>query len=136
MRTGELAKRAGVNIQTLRFYEREQLLRKPSRTASGYRSYDERDLWQVNFIRECQHLGFTLKEIQQLDFLHRSIGSLKNPATDRRKFVEVMSIVKERLEVIEQKIQSLQKMREQLFQMLEETRGGQVGGCPVHHAKS
>ncbi|HTA84899.1 MAG TPA: MerR family transcriptional regulator, partial [Silvibacterium sp.] len=57
---------AEVNIQTVRFYEREGRLRAPVRTASGYRSYAESDLEQLHFIRLCQELSFTLHEIQQL----------------------------------------------------------------------
>ena len=72
MKIGDLAKRAGVNVQSIRFYEREQLLRQPARTASGYRSYTEHDLEHVVFIKQCQHLGFTLKEIRELADLHRS----------------------------------------------------------------
>src|SRR5271165_6959995 len=60
MRIGELAERAEVNIQTLRFYEREGLIPPPERTASGYRSYALSDLERVRFIRICQGLGFTL----------------------------------------------------------------------------
>jgi len=71
MRTGELARRAGMNVETLRFYERQKLLPSPSRTAGGYRHYNERDLETVCFIKQCQHLGFTLKEIGQLEELHR-----------------------------------------------------------------
>jgi len=51
MRTGELARNAGVNLQTIRFYEREGLLPKPARTVSGYRNYQESDLERVIFIR-------------------------------------------------------------------------------------
>ncbi len=56
MRIGELANEAGVNIQTLRFYEREGLLAKPARTGAGYRTYTVRDLDRVKFIRSCRGL--------------------------------------------------------------------------------
>jgi DNA-binding transcriptional MerR regulator len=86
MRIGELAVRAEVNIQTLRFYEREGLLRPPARTPSGYRSYTVSDLERVRFIRLCQRLGFTLHEIQHLLILHQNLteisGTAKIPLKD------------------------------------------------------
>lgn len=77
MRIGELAARAEVNIQTVRFDEREGLLRAPIRTASGYRSYAESDLERLHFVRLCQGLGFTLREIQQLIHLHSNLSKYK-----------------------------------------------------------
>src|SRR5271169_273639 len=73
MRIGDLAKRAGVNIQTVRFYERELVLRQPPRTNSGYRSYSDLDLRRMVLIKQCQHLGFTLKEIREFAALHDSL---------------------------------------------------------------
>jgi len=66
MRIGELAAKAGVNIQSVRFYERRRILREPVRAASGYRVYGKSDLDDICFIKQCQELGFTLKEIQPL----------------------------------------------------------------------
>ena len=80
MRIGELAKRAGVNVQTIRFYERRQLLREPRRSASGYRYFNEADLENVVCIKWCQQLGFTLKEISQLLQLHSAVAQM--PPTD------------------------------------------------------
>jgi len=60
---GRLAKLSGVTPDTIRFYERSGLLPKPSRTASGYRVYDDAALNQVRFIRKAQSLGFSLDEI-------------------------------------------------------------------------
>jgi DNA-binding transcriptional MerR regulator len=77
MRIGELAARAEVNIQTVRFYEREGLLRAPVRTASGYRSYAESDLERLHFVRLCQGLGFTLREIPQLIHLYSNLSKYK-----------------------------------------------------------
>ena len=115
MRTGELAARAGVNIQTLRFYEREGLLPSPVRTASGYRSYEERDLERVRFIRVCQGLGFTLREIEQLIQLHRSLlptgaESLIHPNTVRG----IIELANDRLAAIDEKIRLLTTIRAEL----------------------
>lgn len=66
MRKGELSKRAGVPVQTRRFYARATLLQEPRRTASRRRDYGEIDLSRVRFIRASQQLGFTLREIRKL----------------------------------------------------------------------
>lgn len=55
MRIGELAKQAGVDVQTIRFYEREALIEAPLRTASGYRNYAPAHLERLNFIRHCRY---------------------------------------------------------------------------------
>src|SRR5437016_958631 len=63
---GRLAKLSGVRPDTIRFYERSGLLPKPSRTASGYRVYNDAALNQVRFIRKAQSLGFSLDEIKRI----------------------------------------------------------------------
>src|SRR6266852_9057309 len=63
---GQVVSRAGVGIATVRFYEREGLLKKPGRTPSGYRQYDEDVIAQLQFILHAKELGFTLKEIREL----------------------------------------------------------------------
>src|SRR2546428_8659491 len=66
MRIGELAARAGVSVQTVRFYEREKLLPTPERTESGYRVYGDEDLRRLRFIRQAKALGFSLVEIREI----------------------------------------------------------------------
>lgn len=66
MTSGELAAMAKVNKETLRFYERKQLLRLPERTEGGYRNYMVDDLRRVQFIKNAQMLGFSLEEIREL----------------------------------------------------------------------
>jgi len=63
---GQLARAAGVNIETIRYYERRRLLREPPRTTSGYRQYSGSDLWRLQFIARAKQLGFTLAEIASL----------------------------------------------------------------------
>ena len=122
MRIGVLATRAGVNIQTLRFYERKGILRRPPRTASGYRAYSEGDLASVMFVRRCQLVGFTLKEIQKLAPLHSSAKA------ESRKSIQ--AIARERLGIITAEIESLQRMRAQLVGLLNETDGQPDPICP------
>jgi MerR family mercuric resistance operon transcriptional regulator len=66
LRTGELAERAGVNVQTLRYYERRGLLTAPARRPSGQRRYPEATLDRLRTIKAVQRLGFTLTEIEEL----------------------------------------------------------------------
>lgn len=66
MRIGKVAASAGVNVQTVRFYERRGLLEEPFRLPSGYRSYHETTPDLIRFIKRAQSVGFTLNEIQEL----------------------------------------------------------------------
>jgi DNA-binding transcriptional MerR regulator len=74
MRIGELAKQTGVNVQTLRFYEREGLLAKPARTRSVYRDHARSDIYRVQFVRSCQQIGFTLCDVKNVLDLHRILA--------------------------------------------------------------
>ena len=65
-RSSQLAKQAGVTVETLRYYHKEALLPEPEKTEAGYRIYTTQDLHQVLFIKRCQSLGFSLKEIRPL----------------------------------------------------------------------
>ena len=80
MQTGEVAARAGVNIQTLRYYERRGLLGRPPRTASGYRRYSEDAVRIVRFVKRAQELGFTLDEAEQLLRLRRVSSARQSSA--------------------------------------------------------
>jgi len=132
MRIGELAARAGVNIQTLRFYEREALLRPPLRTASGYRSYQEGDLERVRFIRLCQGLGFTLHEIRQLLHLHASVSEYNGKTVMKPAAVsKIVEMANERLAAIDYKIKLLSSMRTELASLLEALESELPAVCPV-----
>ncbi len=132
MRTGELARRAGVNIERLRFHERQRLLRSPSRTASGYCDNSEGDLEVVRFIKQCQHLGFTLKEIVQLADLHqvftKAASGTKSNVSEAAK---VLAMSKDRLRVIDEKILALQTMRSDLARLGRELRKTRGTICPA-----
>ena len=132
MQIGELARCAAVNIQTIRFYERQGLLPRPKRDQSGYRSYDPADHDRLMFIKRNQDLGFTLSEIKQLIDLHRVVAAIPKPL--RRKPTELRGIIaigRERLEVINEKMKSLQSMRRQLLSMLRHLESPVVAACPV-----
>lgn len=116
MRTGELARRAGVNLQTIRFYERRGLLRKPARSATGYRDYTAKDLEGLLFIQWCKKSGFTLKEAQQLGALHAALSRLP-AAKAMKKSPDLNSILKiaaEKIADIDERQKSLASMKRQL----------------------
>jgi Cd(II)/Pb(II)-responsive transcriptional regulator len=74
MRIGELARRAGVDVQTVRYYEREGLLEAPGRTPSGYRAYGQAALERLRFVRHCRSLDIPLADIRRVLALARSRG--------------------------------------------------------------
>lgn len=124
--TGEVAKQAEVNIETLRYYERRGILPKPPRSRANYRRYPETAVQQVRFIKRTQRLGFSLNEIADLLFLR------KNPQTSRAA-VKVRAEAK--LADIEAKIQHLTEMRDALAHVTALCDGkGSIDGCPILHA--
>jgi MerR family copper efflux transcriptional regulator len=132
MRIGELAAIAEVNIQTLRFYEREGLLRPPLRTAAGYRSYAESDLERVRFIRLCQGLGFTLREIHDLLQLHRELSEFDGKTVMKADAVrEIVMMTSQRLAVIDEKLATLNAMRTELTSLAKALTDGGPAVCPV-----
>jgi MerR family copper efflux transcriptional regulator len=132
MHIGELARSAQVNVQTIRFYERQGLLPRPARTAAGYRLYEARDLERVIFIQRNQELGFTLAEIQQLFELHDAM--LATSRRTRRNSDEVQAIIamgRERLQTINRKIQTLHDMRRNLAAVVKHLESANVATCPI-----
>jgi MerR family copper efflux transcriptional regulator len=135
MHIGELARSAQVNVQTIRFYERQGLLPHPARTPAGYRSYEAKDLERVIFIQRNQELGFTLAEIQQLFQLHEAMMSTSG--TKRRNSGEVQTIIamgRERLETINRKIRTLHDMRRNLAAVIAHLANTNVATCPIANA--
>jgi len=109
MRIGEVAARAAVNIQTLRYYERRGLLPEPQRGSSGYRAYGPDAVRLVRFIKRAQELGFTLREIEDLIELRES----------PRRGAEVHAVAAAKVEDIERRIQQLRAMRKALGGLVE-----------------
>ena len=105
LRTGEVAKAAGVSIETLRFYERRGILREPVRGRSGYREYPMETVRIVRFIKRSQELGFTLEEIQELLALRED---------DSRTCGEVRHAATLKIGEIEEKVHKLQAMKHAL----------------------
>ena len=120
---GKVAEGAGVNRETLRFYERRGLLRTPRRTASGYRSYPSDTVALIRFIKRAQDLGFTLDEVEDLLALRESGAAPQGT---------VRSIAETKLKSVEEKMRRLQRMRRVLRDLLDACAcEGGSGGCPI-----
>jgi DNA-binding transcriptional MerR regulator len=132
MRIGELAKTARVNVQTLRFYEREGLLPKPARRASGYREYTPRDLDRVQFIRSCQEIGFTLKDVKEIFEFHRILALPERAEALKPKAqAKMLSAAERRLASIDDKLRILKKMKKDMSGLVSTLAGRQKPVCPV-----
>jgi MerR family transcriptional regulator, copper efflux regulator len=131
VRIGELAGKAGVNIQSIRFYERQRILREPLRTSSGYRVYSKSDLDDICFIKQCQDLGFTLKEIQPLVNLHRAAARMTASGVRRpAEFRDIAQLARVKLEQIDQKMRMLKSVRLRLLGMIDRIETVGALGCP------
>jgi len=122
---GKIAGRAGVSVDTVRFYERNGLLPAPRRTASGYRLYADDTVGRLRFIRRAKSLGFSLEEIGELLRL--------NDGGEGR--LAVRTLAENRLVEIEHKIADLDRIRGTLAHLIRECSGtGKVHGCPIIEA--
>jgi DNA-binding transcriptional MerR regulator len=130
MTIGELAAKAAVNIQTIRFYERRGILAAPARSASGYRQYVDRDLETLCFIRRSQELGFTLQEITELVPLHHSIAHPRDARSGGpRAIQEMAAAARRRLQQVDEKIFLLRAMRRQLRKFADALEKAPPGQC-------
>ncbi len=120
---GQVARQAGVGVETIRFYEREGLLEEPPRLASGYRQYPEQVITRLHFIKRAQKLGFSLKEISELLLLR--VGS-------QTSCEEVKQRTEAKIAEVERKLVELQRMRQALLQVASLCTGqGPTGHCPM-----
>ncbi len=121
--SGQLAKKAAVGVETLRFYEREGLLAKPARTTTGYRQYPVEAVERVRFIRRAQLLGFQLKEIKEL-------LALRDDSDAASGDVRAKAVAK--LADIDQRIRDLEAMRVELTHLVAACNGSSPAAeCPI-----
>ena len=119
MTIGRLARAAGVNIETIRYYQRRGLLATPRKPLSGVRRYSSEMLTRLRFIRRAQELGFTLREITEL--LNLGDGSC----------TKTRAIAEHRLTDIETRIHDLEAMRATLGKLIHTCRAGNQPPCPI-----
>lgn len=125
MRIGEVAQKAGVGVETIRFYERKGLIEKPRKPADGgYRSYSSETVSGVRFIREAQCLGFSLNEIEELLMLRA------DPETD---CVDVRERAQAKLDEVNDKIVRLSEIQSVLENLIQKCRGEgpASSSCPI-----
>src|SRR5215471_4015994 len=127
MTIGRLAKETGVNIDTIRYYERHGLLPHPSRRESGYREYARADVARLSFIRRAKELGFSLADIAELLSLSH----------ERRDVRGVKRKAEEHLADVERKIDELKRVRRGLKTLIDACPGhGEPASCPIVAALS
>ncbi len=120
---GQVAKEAGVGVETLRYYEREGLVKEPPRRVSGYRQYPEDVVKRIHFIKRAQELGFSLKEIAEL------LALRVDPQTPS---LEVKRRAEAKLADIERKVEELLRMKRALEQITQLCTGqGPISDCPI-----
>lgn len=118
---GKASEQSGVNIETIRYYEREGIVPKPDRSAAGRRSYTRDGIAKLRFVKRCRDLGFPIAIIQT--FLSLS-------AEQVRPCGEVKSMAEDHLVEIDAKIESLRKLREALKSLSKNCDDG-TASCPM-----
>ena len=120
---GTLAKLSGVNVETIRYYQRRNLLHEPPKPLAGYRQYSSDTIKRVHFIKRAQALGFTLDEISGLLGLD-----------ERTACLETLGLAQQKLTLIEAKISDLSKMKKALSRLVRDCNASTAGEpCPIIH---
>ncbi|GMU76948.1 MAG: MerR family transcriptional regulator [Gammaproteobacteria bacterium] len=122
MRIGELAKHAGVRVETVRYYERSRLLPPPPRNAAGYRQYGELDLQRLCFLRGCRDLGFSISEIRDLLNLMKRRG---------RSCATVTRLATRHLTEVQAKVSNLMRVEKALQELVDSCAGGPIRDCRI-----
>lgn len=126
MTIGQVAKKGGVNIETVRYYERQGLIPPPPRRESGYREYPEETVKRIRFIKRAQELGFSLREIAELLALRVGPGTTCG---------EIRKVAEAKIADIEGKIRTLQRMMGVLLKLAAACSGrGPTSECPILEA--
>ena len=120
---GQLAMKANVNLETIRYYERRGLLREPPRNKSGHRQYSSGAVKRTDFIKRCQSLGFSLNEIAEI---------LELRITPDSTCRDMKSRVEGKLSSVGEKIEELNLIRNALDRLRKKCDGkGPIGKCPI-----
>jgi MerR family mercuric resistance operon transcriptional regulator len=120
---GRLAEQAGVNVETIRFYERRGLLRQPRAPASGWRVYDDSAVWVIHYIKLGRQLGFTLSELKQL---------MAKVTAGRSFCLSVQRAYEDKIRLLGTKIDQMKAMRRDLKNSLAACiKRSATGDCPI-----
>lgn len=120
---GEVATRADVNKETVRYYEKRKLIPKPDRRRSGYRIFTQRHIDQIKFIKRAQELGFTLSEIKEL--LELRIDKDTNCS-------EIRAEAEEKYQDVVEKLKDLQRIKETLVDLIDSCKRNEAeADCPI-----
>jgi DNA-binding transcriptional MerR regulator len=120
---GRLAKEAGVHVETIRFYERCGLLRRPPSPPSGWRTYDDSAVWIIHYIKLGRQLGFTLAELRKL---------LTRVGSGKRFCISVQAAYENKIHFLDQKIVQMKSMRRELQSALSACiKRSVTGDCPI-----
>jgi Cu(I)-responsive transcriptional regulator len=122
---GAVAKRTGLKIPTIRFYEQEGLIGAPDRTSSGRRAYSEADISRLTFIRHARALGFELDDIRSL------LDLTDDPA---RSCADADRIARKHLAEVEQRLAQLMALKTELKRIVRSCAGGTAAQCRVIEA--
>ena len=122
---GEVARRSGVKIETVRFYERSGLLAPPPRTTGGHRIYSRAEAQRLNFIRRARELGFTLAQVRDLLALADERGAT---------CAEVERLARDHLVEVRSRIADLSRMDVVLSDLVTHCAGDKVPECPILEA--
>jgi DNA-binding transcriptional MerR regulator len=125
MQIGDLSRATGVNIETIRYYERIGVLPKPGRQMNGRRTYAEQDAGRLGFIRHARDLGFELADVRTLLALQEQPEASCEDAS---------RIAQAQLEAVESRVAKLQNLRTELMRMVSECQRGIVAECRVIEA--
>ena len=119
---GEMSRQTGVNIETIRYYERIGIIPKPDRTEGGNRQYSHSEMKRLSFVKRCRELGFSLDEIRALLEM-----------VDRHDFscAEVHEMTVSHLANINKKLSNLKQLEKTLSQMASQCSKGDVPDCPI-----
>ena len=120
---GQVAKRTGVTVETVRFYEKQGLLAAPQRSDAGYRQYPLETVKRVRFIQHAKDVGFTLKDIGELLALRQEPGT---------SCTDIKLRATQKIEEVDQKIRDLKRIRDAVGRMVMKCSGrGALSQCPI-----
>lgn len=120
---GEVASRANVNKETVRYYEKRELIPEPDRRRSGYRIFTQRHIEQIKFIKRAQELGFTLSEIKEL---------LELRMDEDTTCSEIKTEAQKKYQDVIKKIEDLTRIKNTLINLIDScNEDGPKGDCPI-----